>query len=206
MTEETNIKIIIIGMSGTGKTNIINAAIDNPFSEENQSTLTSSFISKNITIEKKRYHVELWDTAGQEKFKSLTKLFIVDSKVVIFVYDITQKKSFEEIDYWTKTTKEALGNYPVYALFGNKKDLYLEEEVSEDEGNKKAEEIGAYFRLTSAKTERENINHYIEELVGMFVKKNKKNEKSEIAHREESFTLQYYNDKKTKKNKCCEKN
>ena len=98
MIDDLNIKVILIGTSGTGKTNIIKAATNKPFEEDNNSTLTSSFVSKNITIDKKTYHIELWDTAGQEKFKSLTKLFIVDSKIVIFVYDITQKKSFEELD------------------------------------------------------------------------------------------------------------
>ena len=134
--------------------------------------------------------------------ESLTKLFIVDSKIVIFVYDITQKKSFEELDYWVKLTKEASGEYPVYALFGNKKDLYLDEEVDEDEGKKKSEEIGAYFKLTSAKTERENLNEYINELVKMFISKN--NDNSETYHREESFTLQMRK-KKKKKEGCCEK-
>jgi small GTP-binding protein len=204
MIDDINIKVIIIGTSGTGKTNIIRAATNTPFEEDNHSTLTSSFVSKNIIIEKKTYHIELWDTAGQEKFKSLTKIFIVDSKIVIFVYDITQKKSFEELDYWVKLTKEALGEYPVYALFGNKKDLYLEEEVDEEEGKKKAEEIGAYFRLTSAKTERENLNEYITELVKMFINKNKNNDNSETYHREESFTLQFTK-KKKKKEGCCEK-
>ena len=141
MIDDINIKVIIIGTSGTGKTNIIRAATNTPFEEDNHSTLTSSFVSKNIIIEKKTYHIELWDTAGQEKFKSLTKIFIVDSKIVIFVYDITQKKSFEELDYWVKLTKEALGEYPVYALFGNKKDLYLDEEVDEEEGKKKLRKL-----------------------------------------------------------------
>ena len=204
MIDDLNIKVILIGTSGTGKTNIIKAATNKPFEEDNNSTLTSSFVSKNIIIEKKTYHIELWDTAGQEKFKSLTKLFIVDSKIVIFVYDITQKKSFEELDYWVKLTKEALGEYPVYALFGNKKDLYLDEKVDEDEGKKKAEEIGAYFKLTSAKTERENLNEYINELVKMFINKNKNNDNSETYHREESFTLQMRK-KKKKKEGCCEK-
>ena len=204
MIDDINIKVIIIGTSGTGKTNIIRAATNTPFEEDNHSTLTSSFVSKNIIIEKKTYHIELWDTAGQEKFKSLTKIFIIDSKIVIFVYDITQKKSFEELDYWVKLTKEALGEYPVYALFGNKKDLYLDEEVDEEEGKKKAEEIGAYFRLTSAKTERENLNEYITELVKMFINKNKNNDNSETYHREESFTLQFTK-KKKKKEGCCEK-
>ena len=207
MEEETSIKIIVIGMEGSGKTNIIQAAINNPFQENNKSTLASSFISKKFTYGKKKYHIDIWDTAGQEKFKSLTKLFIVDSKIVIFVYDITQRKSFEELDHWIKIAKDALGDFPVYAIFGNKKDLYSEEEVAEGEGQKLAEEIDAYFKLTSAKTERESINEYIEELIKMFINKHNifDRNNSETFHREESFTLQYTSNKKKKRGRCCEK-
>ena len=203
MTEEINIKVILIGSSGTGKTNIIRAITNSSFDEDNNSTLASSFVAKNINIDKRTYHIELWDTAGQEKFKSLTKIFVVDSKIVIFVYDITQKKSFEELDYWVKVTKESLGDYPIYAVFGNKKDLYIDEEVDEEQGKRKAEEIGAYFRLTSAKTERENLNEYLNGLVKMFINKYNK-DNGEIYHREESFSLQYIK-KNEKKTRCCEK-
>ena len=207
MSEENSIKVILIGMSGTGKTNIIKALMDNPFQEESQSTLSSSFIAKNVTIEKKKYQVELWDTAGQEKYRSLTKIFIVFSKIVIFVYDITQRKTFEDLDFWVETAKESLGDSPVYALFGNKKDLYLNEQVEEAEGEKKANEIGAIFKLTSAKNERENLHEYLEELIKMYIKKAQSNDKESVesTHREQSFALTF-NKKKKKKAGCCEKN
>ena len=204
MSEENTIKVILIGMSGTGKTNIIQALMDNPFQEENQSTLSSSFVAKKLTIEKKTYQIELWDTAGQEKYRSLTKIFIVFSKIVIFVYDITQRKSFEDLDFWVETVKESLGDSPIYALFGNKKDLYLNEQVEESEGEKKANEIGAIFKLTSAKNERENLNEYLEELVQMHIKKTQSNEKdntNETTHREQSFALQF---NQKKKKSCCD--
>ena len=170
MSEDSNIKVILIGMSGTGKTNIIKALVNKPFEENNDSTLTSSFVGKNVTINKKNYQLEIWDTAGQEVYKSLTKIFIVDSKIVIFVYDITHEDSFEELDYWIKTVQDILGKSPVYAIFGNKKDLYLNEKVDEEIARKKAEEIGAYFKLTSAKTERENINLYLIDLFNEYIK------------------------------------
>ena len=164
---------------------------------------SSSFIAKNITIDKKTYHVELWDTAGQEKYRSLTKMFIVFSKIVIFVYDITQRKSFEELDFWIDTVKEILGEQPVYALFGNKKDLFLNEEIEEEEGRKKAEEIGAIFRLTSAKDEPENINQYLEELVEVYTNKNYMDDNTTTVHREMSFSLKQ--NKAMYKTTCCKK-
>ena len=170
--DSQDIKTILVGMSGTGKTNIINALINQPFDSDQISTQTSSFVDKYITIDKKKYHIEIWDTAGQEKYRSLTKIFIKDSKIVIFVYDITTKASFEEIDYWVNTVKEILGETPFYALVGNKKDLFTKEEVDEDLGRSKAEQIGAKFKLTSAKTERNQINDFMKELLEDYIKKN----------------------------------
>ena len=201
MSEEYSIKVILLGGSGTGKTNIIKALVDKPFDESSNSTLTSSFISKKININKKDYHLELWDTAGQEMYKSLTKLFLVDSKIVIFVYDITKKSSFDDLDFWINTVKDNLGDTPIYAIFGNKKDLFLHEEIEEGEGLKKAEELGAYFRLTSAKNERQSINKYLIDLTEQYIKKFGKNNSEEQIHRDFSFALQ--SEDKSKKKPCC---
>ena len=166
------VKTILVGMTGTGKTNIINALVDRPFDESKISTLTSSFVDKFIKIGNSKYHIELWDTAGQEQYKSLTKIFIQDSKIVIFVYDITNNDSFKEIDYWVESVKEQLGDVPILGLIANKKDLFMKEQVDEDTGRSKAEEIGARFKLTSAKTERTTINAYMKELLEAYIRKN----------------------------------
>ena len=200
MIEENSIKVILIGSSGTGKTNIIKALVDKPFEDSSESTLTSAFVSKRINVNYKDYKLEIWDTARQEMYKSLTKIFLVNSKIVIFVYDITQKSSFEELDFWINTAKENLDNSAIYAIFANKKDLYLNEEVTEKEGSKKAEEIGAFFRETLAKTERENLNQYLDDLTKEYVKKYGNNE--ERGHREPSFVLQYDSGANKKRN-CC---
>ena len=200
MIEENSIKVILIGASGTGKTNIIKALVDKPFEDSSESTLTSAFVSKRINVNYKDYKLEIWDTARQEMYKSLTKIFLVNSKIVIFVYDITQKSSFEELDFWINTAKENLDNSAIYAIFANKKDLYLNEEVTEKEGSKKEEEIGAFFRETLAKTERENLNQYLDDLTKEYVKKYGNNE--ERGHREPSFVLQYDSGANKKRN-CC---
>ena len=201
------IKTILVGMSGTGKTNIINAMTNQPFDSNKISTLTSSFIEKYIEINKKKYHIELWDTAGQEKYKSLTKIFIKDSKIVIFVYDITTKKSFEEVDYWVNIVKEILGDSPVYGLVGNKKDLYINEEIDEDTGRDKADEIGALFKLTSAKNERAAINDYLVDLLEEYLRRNGEDIKLQPRRQtiENSCSINYIKkkDKNNQSNKCC---
>ena len=201
------IKTILVGMSGTGKTNIINAMTNQPFDSDKISTLTSSFVDKYIEINRKKYHVELWDTAGQEKYRSLTKIFVKDSRIVIFVYDITTKASFEEIDYWVTTVKEILGEGPVYGLIGNKKDLFIKEEIDEDTGRNKANEIGAIFKLTSAKTERAAINDYMNELLEEFLRRNGENIKKEPRRQTIDNSIESRNrkkkDKNDNKNNCC---
>ena len=205
--DSQDIKTILVGMSGTGKTNIINALINQPFDSDQISTQTSSFVDKYITIDKKKYHIEIWDTAGQEKYRSLTKIFIKDSKIVIFVYDITTQESFEEVNYWVTTVKEILGESPVYGLVGNKKDLYMKEEIDEDTGRNKADEIGALFKLTSAKTERGAINDYLVELLEEYLRRNGENIKVQPRRQtiESSLSINYSKrrDKSSQSSKCC---
>ena len=170
--EEEEIKTILVGMTGTGKTNIINALTNQKFDKDPISTMSSTFVDKYFIKNGKKYKLEIWDTAGQERFRSLTKIFIKDSKIVIFVYDIIRKESLEEVDFWVQTVKEILGDSPVFGLAGNKKDLYYQEQVSPEQGEQKAKEIGARFKLTSAKDEVPAINKFAEELLEDYIVKN----------------------------------
>ena len=196
------VKTILVGMSGSGKTNIINALTGQAFDSYKFST-TSSFVDKFMTVNNKKYHVEIWDTAGQEQFRSLTKIFIKDSKIVIFVYDITNYKSFEEVDFWLNTVKEIVGDTSIFGLAGNKKDLFQNEKVTEEEGEKKAADNGALFKLTSAKT-GSGINDFMQSLLEAYVEKYKKkdnnDDREERGQRLDSSIHTLYNKKKTK---CC---
>ena len=193
---DNDLKMILVGSSGVGKTNLINSLIDEKFQAITLATSSSTYVVKKIMINDKLYEVEIWDTAGQEKFYSLTKIFIKGAKLVIFVYDITQRKTFEEIDHWINTVNEVLEEKPVIGLAGNKKDLYLKEEVNNEEGNEKAKEIGAIFRLTSAK-EGFGITDLFEELMYLYIKKV---ESGEIKPHK-SYNLEKGNT--NKKKKCC---
>ena len=155
--DENKIKIILLGQSGVGKTNIINIAIGKPFNEKEGSTIASSFVEKKIKVDGAEYLLNLWDTIGQEQFRQLTKLFYSDSNIVIFVYDITNKKSFEELNYWLKDVENHLGNDFIKVIIGNKKDLFLKEEVKEEEGEEFAKNIGAKFLYFSAKNDNAKI-------------------------------------------------
>ena len=102
-------KTILIGESGVVKTSIIARYINNKYEEEIMSTHGANYISKNVEFEEynESINFQIWDTAGQEKYRGLTKIFYKDAKIIILVYDISSRKSFEEIkNYWYKQIME----------------------------------------------------------------------------------------------------
>ena len=152
--EQNNIKIVIVGESGVGKTSLITQFIDNFFDEELQATTGASFSAKTLNFDNgKSVKIQLWDTAGQERYRSLTKIFFQNSAAVAFIYDITNQTSFDEIkNYWFTQIREFAPDNIVKALVANKYDLFDREEVDEGEARKLAEENNTLFFLTSAKS------------------------------------------------------
>ena len=148
-------KIVLLGESGVGKTCIISRYINQVFEGNTISTNGASYAAKTLHFDDydKSLKVEIWDTAGQEQYRSLTKIFYKDATAAILVYDITRKKSFDEIkNYWYKQLLECAPSDIVVGLAGNKADLFDREQVSEEEAKEFAKEIKAIFRLTSAMT------------------------------------------------------
>ena len=148
-------KIVLLGESGVGKTCIISRYINQVFEGNTISTNGASYAAKTLHFDDydKSLKVEIWDTAGQEQYRSLTKIFYKDATAAILVYDITRKKSFDEIkNYWYKQLLECAPSDIVVGLAGNKADLFDREQVSEEEAKEFAKEIKAIFRPTSAMT------------------------------------------------------
>ena len=108
MEEPLKFKVVLIGESGVGKTSILLRYISNEFNSQQFSTLGLSYVDKIIQIDNnKKIKLEIWDTAGQEKFRALAKAYYRNIDVGILVYDVTNKTSFEEIkNYWIKDIKE----------------------------------------------------------------------------------------------------
>ena len=171
MSFKQTIKITFVGEAGVGKTNIIRVLNDEPFKLDRHSTLNSSFIEKDIIVNNKQYTYALWDTAGQEIYRSITKSFIQNSKIVFIVFAINDKKSFKEVDYWINSIKEELkeGHY-IMALIGNKLDLFEEQEVSEEDVKKKADELKIDFKLTSAAEDAVGFKQFLEDLIRKYIK------------------------------------
>ena len=173
------IKVILVGDSGTGKTNLITVSAGFPFNSNMLSTTSCSYVQKIIKKNDKEYKLNLWDTIGQERYRSLTKIFLKGSKIVIFVYDISNKKSFQSLEFWKKIIDDIVGSELVYGIVGNKIDLYDKEEVNEDEAEAYAKKIGAKYLLTSAKTDSQSFIKFIEEISYDYIRKNYREERIE---------------------------
>ena len=170
---EKQIKVILLGDSGVGKSCIINRYINNAYDPNIESTLGSNACTKLVEKKSISYILNLWDTTGQEKYHSITNLFIKGSNIVILVYSIDSLSSFKGLDFWYKSVNEKLeGDNFVLAVVGSKSDLIEEEEevVSEEEAKKFAKEKNAIFKLVSSKEDPEGINNLFDTLLDELIK------------------------------------
>ena len=189
------IKIILLGDSGVGKTCIINRYVYNKYNSITDTTFGSSYSSKTIKKNNIDYKFNIWDTTGQEKYHSITNLFIKGSNAVILVYSINSLSSFEGLNYWYNSIKENLeeNNY-ILAIIGSKSDLIKEEVVSEDVAKKFAQERNAIFKLVSSKEAPEGINNLFNTIFDELIKK-------KIVKINDSIVIK--SKKSKKKKKCC---
>ena len=199
--EEINIKLILLGESAVGKTSIINRYVEDSFSNDIISSSSMTYSRKRLTINKQNIILNIWDTVGQEKFKSLSKLFFNDTKIVVLVYSITEKDTFIKLDYWLKTFQETIGDDVVLGVAGNKSDLFFQQTVSEEEGAKYAEKIGAIFSEISAKENKKGLDKFIEQLVTEYIKRN-----PNLITNRESIRLFEGDDERQLKAGCCTSN
>jgi small GTP-binding protein len=179
--DEIGIKVTLIGESSVGKTSIINRYAKDNFSQELESTLGANYSQKKIVRHGKKIRLDLWDTAGQEKYRAIGRHFYKESYIVCLVYDITNHDSFEKLkSVWYPDLKEFGEKLRIVAVVGNKIDKYLEEEVKDEEAKAFSEEIGAINKRTSA-MEGTNIedlfnvlvDKYLTEISGMIIEGDK---------------------------------
>ena len=159
-------KILVLGDSFVGKTNMLNRFLHNKFDSNTKETVGVEFGSRNFLMGKKQDIVkaQIWDTAGQERYRSVTKAYYKGGKGVLLVYDITRRSTFDNIDNWLIDLRTNGDNNIFIALIGNKSDLEAEREISKEEAQTKAEQYNIAFLETSAKT-GDNINKAFTELV-----------------------------------------
>mmetsp|Transcript_39683 Transcript_39683/g.120176 ORF Transcript_39683/g.120176 Transcript_39683/m.120176 type:complete len:220 (+) Transcript_39683:71-730(+) len=144
-------KIVLLGDSSVGKSNLLSRFTRDEFDQESRSTIGVEFASKTVKANGKVLKAQIWDTAGQERFRTITSAYYRGADGIILVYDITDRESFNHIDDWLAEVNRYVNESTCKILVGNKCDNTEERQVSTEEAKKKAEDLGIAFVETSAK-------------------------------------------------------
>ena len=144
-------KLIFLGDQGVGKSCILNRFMNGTFTEEYQATIGLDFQSKNVQIDNQDIHLLLYDTAGQEKFRSLIPMYTRDANIILLVYEVTSKDSFLHLNHWLNDLTTVKKDEVIFVVVGNKTDLEDKREVSREEGEQFAKDNDYLFAEVSAK-------------------------------------------------------
>jgi small GTP-binding protein len=201
--EDYKFKVVVIGDSGVGKTNLIKRFITNTFSDNSKATVGVEFITKSYKIKNQIFKIELWDTAGQERYKSITAVYYKGAKGALVVYDTTSKMSFNNIDKWLAEIKDKTSNDLKLMIIGNKIDLKEFREVSNEQATEKAKTLGIPIMETSA-LDATNVKEAFNDLIREMYKDLRskiKNSGGDINKNKGGIDLNTGGEKK--KSRCC---
>ena len=191
---DITIKLLLIGNAYVGKTLIVQKFLDNTFSKTTMTTIGVDLQYKVLDINGKKVKYLIWDTAGEDRMKTMTYAYYRGCHVVLIVYDVTSKKSFENVATWVECVDKFAKSNVLRILVGNKTDLEDKRVISKEEGKKLAEENGLKFYEISAKTMNglvEMFEDVAKEYVQIYEQKAIKN-----------FQLRKEKEKKTKSRWC----
>ena len=202
-------KIILVGDSGVGKTCIINAYLKE-LKENNIATVSAYYYKKLAIIKDYLILFQIWDTVGQEQYRSLNSLYFKDAHICLMVYDITRESSFKSIkEYWYEAVANNGLENVIFGIAGNKNDLYMDEKVDKKEVKEFSEDINAVFQFTSAR-QNNSIDELFRGLGERFINSNFMLEVGNeyFLSRNESYnsfqiSKEGNNDKTNKKSKGC---
>ena len=165
LKDDLKLKLVVLGDSGVGKTNLISRYITNTFDKSTKATIGVEFFCKTYKINhKKIIRVEIWDTAGQERYKAITSVYYKGAKGAFIVYDITSRKSFDNVDKWIEEIKEKTSKEIKLVVIGNKIDLNDEREITSKEAMYKFKDMDIPLMETSA-LEDTNVNEAFIDLI-----------------------------------------
>lgn len=149
-------KILLLGDSAVGKSNLLLRYTKDQFMTDMRSTIGVEFATKSLKLDGFELNVQIWDTAGMERYRSITSAYYRGAKGVIICYDITRKATFDNVDKWLDDFKSKADDDAVILLIGNKNDLNEQREVDKEEAALKAQKYNIAFMETSAK-ENDNV-------------------------------------------------
>ena len=198
-------KLIIVGDSNVGKTNIMSKYIHNQFNQHSKSTIGVEFGTKIVNIDNKKIKAQIWDTAGQERYKSITSAYYKGAKGALIVYDITNKFSFDSVDKWVQDLNSYGDKNITLLLVGNKSDLEEKRQILKENGEEKAKSFNLGFIETSA-CSGDNIDQafviMLKEVLKKYIDENDINNDEFEASGGKNLELNK-KDNNRKKKRCC---
>ena len=198
-------KLIIVGDSNVGKTNIMSKYIHNQFNQHSKSTIGVEFGTKIVNIDNKKIKAQIWDTAGQERYKSITSAYYKGAKGALIVYDITNKFSFDSVDKWVQDLNSYGDKNITLLLVGNKSDLEEKRQITKENGEEKAKSFNLGFIETSA-CSGDNIDQafviMLKEVLKKYIDENDINNDEFEASGGKNLELNK-KDNNRKKKRCC---
>lgn len=151
--DEGEVKVVLVGESNVGKTCIVRRLTSGVFDEVATPTLGAGYATKDVHVNETAVELQIWDTAGTEKYKGMAPMFYREAKAALLCFSITSRESFEKVDYWVESLRANLGDSVALFLVGNKLDLANEREVQVDEAEEYRQRINAVMYMeVSAKT------------------------------------------------------
>ena len=202
---ELMVKVVIVGDSGVGKTNIMSKYLKNEFHEDSKATVGVEFGSKQFNIQGHQVKAQIWDTAGQERYKAITSAYYKGAKGAFIVYDISRKNTFDSISRWVSDITATADKKITLILIGNKSDLEDQRQVTKEQGEEKAKEFGLAFLETSASS-GDNLEKAFSLMVNEVYKKCQEDINAEtddnVVDQGKDITLNKPAGK-TEKKKCC---
>lgn len=199
-------KVVLIGDSGVGKSNLLSRFTRNEFCLESKSTIGVEFATRSIQVDGKTIKAQIWDTAGQERYRAITSAYYRGAVGALLVYDITKHATYENVERWLKELRDHADSNIVIMLVGNKSDLRHLRGVPTEDASTFAEKEGLSFIETSAleSTNVENAFHKIlTEIYRIVSKKALAQEESSAAGPGEGTTIIVGSDEGEKKRSCC---
>ncbi|RDD46927.1 Ras-related protein Rab-22A [Trichoplax sp. H2] len=193
------IKLCLLGDAGVGKSSLVLRFVCDTFNACSESTIGASFMSKTIEVNEQSYKYQIWDTAGQEKYRGLAPMYYRGAAAAIVVFDITREESFHTLKDWVKELQQLGPPNLVMAIAGNKSDLDEMREVSSHDARTFADSVDALFAETSALTAKNVLELFVE------ISKKLPQEALELPTQRDTINLTRPAPATKDKKKCCSK-
>ena len=201
--KQSSVKLIIVGSVNVGKNSLLTRYATGKFQNTSKSTSNASYITKKKRVGGKNYDINLWDTAGQEKYRSLTKIFIKEAKIALLVYAIDDKNSFDDLNMWLNIIKEINSDKIIVGIAANKADLYKKAQVTDEQGKAYAKGIGAEWRSTSSLLDDCGIDDLVDVLFNKYIEERRLKKNPSFSVQDTIVLKNKGNDEREKNNAGC---